>query len=154
MSISTAAGSRFFIGGAGEPADLAAFQAHSYIEVGEIENLGEVGDESQVVQFASLADGRMRKLKGVRDAGTMNIICGLDDSDAGQDAMIAAEAEPLNYAFKIQLNNPLTLGGTGGIKFYFGQVLSKRINIGDVNNVIRYNFNVGVNSGLTEVDPT
>lgn len=154
MSISTAAESKFYIGGAGEPASQVEYETHSYIEVGEVENLGEIGDESQVVTFASLADGRMRKLKGVRDAGTLNVVCGYDATDAGQDAMVAAEAQPLNYAFKIELNDPVTLGGTPTIIYFYGQVLSKRRNIGDVNNVVRYNFNVGVNSALTEVDPT
>lgn len=154
MTISTAAGAKFYIGGAAEHDALADFVAESWTEVGEIENLGEIGDESQVVQFASLSDNRLRKLKGVRDAGTMNIVCGADSSDAGQDAMIAAEAQPLNYSFKIELNDEITVGGTGTTIYFYGQVLSKRRNIGDVNNVIRYNFTTGVNSAPIEVDPT
>jgi hypothetical protein len=154
MSISTASGSKFFIGNAGKPTTLVDFQAESWVEVGEIEDLGEVGDESAVVQFASLSDGRMRKLKGVRDAGTQAIVCGADSSDAGQAAMIAAEAQPLDYAMKTELNDPLTLLGSGTILYYYGQVLSKRRNIGNVNNVVRHNFSVGINSPILEVAPT
>jgi hypothetical protein len=154
MSISTASGSKFFIGNAGKPVTQIEFESESWVEVGEVENLGEVGDESSVVQFASLSDGRMRKLKGVRDAGTQTIVCGADSSDAGQQAMVAAEAQPLDYAMKTELNDPLTLSGAGTILYYYGQVLSKRRNIGDVNNVVRYNFNVGVNSPIIEVPAT
>jgi hypothetical protein len=130
------------------------FQAESWVEVGEIEDLGELGDEAAAVTFASLSDGRMRKLKGVRDAGTQNIICGADASDAGQDLMIAAEGTPFDYAMKCVLNDPLTLGGTGTIQYYYGKVMSKRRNIGNVNNVVRHNFTVGVNSAIIEVNPT
>ncbi len=154
MTIGTASGSTLSIGGAGQPADLAAFQAESYVEVGEVEDLGQIGDESSEVQFASLSDGRMRKLKGVRDAGTMQVVCGADASDAGQDAMIAAEGEVLDYAFRITLNDQLTLLGTPTTIYFYGKVMSKRRNIGTVNNVVRYNFNLGVNSGPIDVNPT
>jgi hypothetical protein len=154
MSISTASGSKLFIGGAGQPADQAAFEAESYVEVGEVEDLGQLGDESSEVTFASLSDGRMRKLKGVRDAGTMQVICGADSSDEGQTAMKAAEAQPLDYAFRVELNDQITLLGTPTIQYFYGKVMGKRRNIGTVNNVVRHNFNVGVNSAIVEIDPT
>lgn len=154
MTVNTAAGAKLYIGGAGTPANLAAFQAESYIEVGEVEDLGQVGDESDEIRFASLADGRWRKFKGPRDAGTMAIIVGADLTDAGQDAMIAAEAEILDYAFKVELNDQVTLSGTPTIIFCYGKVMSQRFNIGNVSNVVRRAMSVGVNSPLTIVDPS
>lgn len=150
----TASGSKFYIGGPGKPANLAAFEAESYIEVGEIEDLGQVGDESSEVTFVTLADGRVRKFKGPRDAGTQAIVCGATSSDEGQVAMIAAEGTPLDYAFKYELNDQLTISGTPTIGYYYGKVMGKRRNIGVATNVVRYNFNVGVNSAPIEVDPT
>ena len=154
MTINTAGGSRFFIGTTAPADDLAEFEADSYIEVGEVEDLGELGDEAEQITFTALKDGRVRKLKGPRDAGTMAIVCGADSSDEGQAAMIEAEASPLDFNFMVILNDQLTLSGTPTTLFYRGKVMSKRRNIGNVSNVVRYNFNVGVNSAVLEVQAT
>lgn len=156
MTIGTAAGARLFIGTANSDRNsvLGDYQADSYIEVAEIEDMGEFGDESETVTFASLADGRTRKLKGTRDAGTMALVVGQDMTDEGQIAMEAAEASPLDFNFKVVLNDAITLGGTGSQHYFIGKVMSKRSNVGSVNNVIRRNFSIGINSAITPVDPT
>lgn len=154
MTVNTAGGVKFYIGGAGTPASLGAFELESYVEVGEVEDAGQVGDESAEITFAALSDARVRKLKGPRNAGTMTVVCGADTADAGQDAMIAAEAESLDYCFKVELNDQLTIGGAPTTIYFYGKVMSKRRNIGNVSNVVRYNFNVGVNSEVYEVPAT
>jgi hypothetical protein len=154
MTIGTASGSKFFIGTTVEAETQAEFEADTYIEVGEVEDLGEIGDQSEQVTFTALSDGRTRKLKGPRDAGTQTVVCGADASDEGQAAMIAAEAQPLNYNIREELNDKLTLGGTPTILYYRGLVMSKRRNIGNASNVVRYNFQVGVNSAIIEVPAT
>ena len=154
MTISTAAGVQVFIGSTLIGDNLSQFLSDTYVEIGEVEDLGEFGDESEVINFASLADARMRKLKGVRDAGTMALVCGADDADTGQDALIAAEAETLDYNFKVILNDQLTIGGTPSEHYFYAKVLSKRIGVGSVNNVIRRTFNIGINSAITSVDAT
>lgn len=161
MTVNAAGGSRFYIGttlsinfNQSDSAILAEFQTDTYQEVGEVENLGEFGDEANVITFASLADTRVRKFKGARDAGTMNVVTGDDPLDAGQDAMVAAEAQPNDYNFKVELNDPTSLSGTPSVHYFRGKVLSKRLTVGDVNNVVRRQFNVGVNSKIIEVNPT
>lgn len=154
MTISTGSGCQFFLGSAGQAATLIEFEADSYVEVGEIEDLGQVGDESAEIQFVTLASGRVIKLKGPRDAGTQTIVCGADTSDEGQTAMIAAEGEVLDFNMKLILNDQLTLGGDPTVLYYFGKVMSKRRNIGNASNVVRYNFNVGINSPILEVPAT
>lgn len=154
MTINTAGGSRFFIGTTADAEDLAEFEADSYVEVGEVEDLGEIGDEAEEITFTALKDGRVRKLKGPRNAGTQAIVCGADDSDEGQAAMIAAEASPLDFNMMVILNDQLTISGSPTVLFYRGKVMSKRRNIGNVSNVVRYNFNVGVNTAIIEVPAT
>lgn len=154
MTISASSGAMLYIGSAGESENLSQFLADTFVEVGELEDLGEFGDQSEQVTFASLADGRIRKLKGTRDAGTMPVTVGNDMTDAGQIAMEAAEAEPLNYQFKIVLNDKLTIGGSGSEHYFFGKVMSKRINVGTANNVVRRSFSVDIDSVITSVDPT
>lgn len=154
MSIATASGARFYIGTTQAASTLSDYQADSYIEVGEVEDLGEFGDESAEVQFISLADERVQKLKGARDAGTLPVICGADDSDEGQDAMIAAEAEKLDYNFKVVLNDAQTLSGNGSEHYFRGKVMGKRLNVGTANNVVRRNFSVGINTAIISQDAT
>lgn len=152
--INSAAGSRLFIGTTAEADGLSDYLADSYVEVGEVEDLGEFGDSAEELRFAALSDARVRKLKGARDAGTMAIVCGADDSDEGQAAMIAAEATDFDYNFKVVLSDARTLGGTPSEHYFRGKVMSKRLNVGNNSNIVRYNFNLGVNSAIVDVDAT
>src|ERR1044072_4712691 len=145
MTVNTAGGATLYIGTSAIPANiddltdmqaLAEFQADSYIEVGEIEDLGDFGDESEAITFTALKNSRTRKFKGPRDAGTMAIVVGDDPTDDGQAAMVAAEAQPLDYNFKVVLNDKLTLGGTPSESYFYGKVMSKRKNVGNVSNVV------------------
>lgn len=155
MGIATASGVQFFIGTTLAAENLSQFFNDVYTEVSEVEDLGEFGDESESVTFASLADARLQKLKGVRDAGILALVVGDDDSDAGQDAMIVAEAEDvLDFNFKVILNDKLTTSGTPSEHYFRGKVMSKRLGVGTANNVVRRTFNVGVNSAISSVDAT
>lgn len=155
MSISTGSGVQFFIGTTADAESLSQFLEDTYVEVGEVEDLGEFGDESEEVTFGSLANARLQKLKGIRDAGTVPLICGQDDGDAGQDALVVAEAEDtLDFNFKIILNDKLTLGGTPSEHYFRGKVMSKRTGVGTVNNVVRRTFNIGINTAITSIDAT
>ncbi len=156
MSVNPAGGSRFFIGSANSDrfTVLADFVADSYIEVFEVEDMGEFGDESETITFTSLQDGRVRKFKGPRDAGTMAIVVGDDPNDEGQIAMEAAEATPFDYNFRAILNDAVTLGGTPSEHYFIGKVMSKRRNVGQANNIVRRTFSVGVNSAPLTIPAT
>jgi hypothetical protein len=161
MTVNAAAGTKVFIGTTAippnmsdldDPSALAIFQADSYIEVGEVEDAGEYGDEASDVTFESLSDGRTRHLKGTKDAGVMPLVVGDDPEDEGQIALVAAELSPLDFNFKVVLNNALSLGGTGQVDYFYGKVMSKRQVVGTVNNVVRKRFGIGINSRIV-TDP-
>lgn len=154
MTINTASGAKLYIGTTADAQNLSQFLTDTYVEVGEVEDLGEFGDESEEVTFASLSDGRLRKLKGIRNAGTIAVVCGADASDVGQDAMIGAEASNLDYNFKIVLNDQVTINGAGSEHYFRAKVMSKRLGVGTANNVVRRTFNVGINSEIIEVPAT
>jgi hypothetical protein len=156
MAINAASGSKLFIGGVAASTSqvLAEYQTDSYVEVGELEDLGEFGDESETIPFTSLGDGRVRKLKGPRDAGTMEVVVGDDTTDEGQTAMEAAEAETFDYNFYVELNDAVSLGGEPSRHYFVGKVMSKRRNVGNASNVVRRNFTVGINSAILSTDPT
>ena len=154
--IKGASGSKLYIGGvaASRTQVLADYQLDSYIEVGELEDLGEFGDESENITFTALSDGRTQKLKGPRDAGTMPVTVGDDTSDEGQTALEAAEATVFDYNFYVELNDALTIGGDNSKHYFVGKVMSKRRNVGNASNVVRRSFSVAINSAILETDPS
>lgn len=162
MTVNVAGGSRFSIGttlaidfDSGDAAALADFLSDSYVDVGEVEDLGEFGDASEEVPFTALADDRTRKLKGPRDAGTMSVVCGADTNDQGQELMDTAEGEKtLEYNFRVEAEDKITVAGTNSFRYFRGKVMSKRETFGAANNVVRVTFNVGVNSKIIKVAAT
>lgn len=155
MTVSVAAASKLFIGSGGSQAnELDEFLADTYVEVGEVEDLGEFGDEAEEITFTALGDRRVRKFKGSFNAGTMTVTCGSDPADAGQDDMIDAFASDLDFNFKVMLNDAISLSGTPTTLYFRGKVMSKRRNVGNVSNIVRQAFNVGINSEIFEVSAT
>lgn len=154
--IQTTSGARFFISNASITSavdTIGEFEATSqWIEVGLVEDLGELGDEASAVTGAAIGDGRIRKAKGARDAGTLAVICFHDPIDVGQLAVIAAEATNNNYGFKIILPDSPSQAYSDTIQYFRGLVMSKRLRLGTNDNIMRRMFNIGVNSEVFE-DP-
>lgn len=150
--IITASGAKIYIGNAAAASSvdtLAEFEAtSSWIEIGSVESLGEFGDEANIVTGANLADSRMQKAKGVRDAGTLALVCFHDPLDTGQLAIEAAEATSDNWPFKVVLPDSPTPLYSDSIKYFRGIVASKRQNIGNADNIIRNTYNIAVNSAI------
>lgn len=151
-----ASGTKVYIAAAvlAEPADATAYAALSWTEIGDVQSVGDYGDEAQVLTESTLQDSRIFKSKGPRDAGTLAITVLDRPDDAGQLALIAAEGTNYSYPFKVILPNRLTTGGTDQIEYLIGLVTSKRLNVGNTGNIVKRTFNVAVNSKITEVAPT
>lgn len=157
MALKTAAGTKVYIGpanGASPPNNITALAALSWTEIGLVETTPEYGDESASVTFTSLGDGRVRKGKGARDAGSMALTVGNDPADPGQSALVAAEATQFTYPFRIVYPDRLTSGGTDSEEFFHGLVRSKRRTGGDVNSILRRTFNVDIDSQVWEKPAT
>jgi len=131
---------------------LSEYEALTWTEIGEVEDIGNIGDVSNEVTGAAIGDGRVRKAKGARNAGTMNVITFHTPLDAGQMALIDAEATNDNYAFKIELPDAPPPTGTPTFQYFRGLVMSKELRLGTNDNIMRRAFNIGVNSEVTE-DP-
>lgn len=148
--IVTASGTRVFIGAAASSAvdTVAEFEAVStFVEIGLVESVGEFGDSSSLVTFEALGDGRVRKAKGARNAGTLAVVVAHDPTDTGQLAIEAAEATSDKYIFKIVIpDGPVGFSDT---KLYFrGLVMGKPLNVGNNSNVIRKTYNVEIDSEI------
>ena len=156
MAIYSAAKTKLFIGGpksASYAAPLAAsdFTSVTWTKVSPIETIGSFGDSSEEVTFTSIDDSRTRRLKGARDAGVLEVSAGRDYSDAGQEAMLAAEASPNDFAFKIEMNDAPE-GGTPSIRYFVGQVMSAQEQVEGVNSILKVVYRIAINSNVVRVN--
>lgn len=155
-NLNTAAGCRLAIGTKTPASSKAEYEADQYVDVGEIEDLGEFGDTFNSVTFTSLGDGRTRKYKGTADAGDMTLTVGLDNGDEGQQAVKVAHADRTkgNYNIRVTLNDgdpaaqPVVLPTT----FYFAvKVMNNAVAPGNADNVVRRNITLGINTDILEI---
>tara|TARA_R100000365_G_scaffold3696_1_gene13684 strand:- start:185 stop:955 length:771 start_codon:yes stop_codon:yes gene_type:complete len=131
---------------------IAFFDAiDDWIEVEELEDLGELGDTSEAITFTALNNARVRKLKGPRDAGTQAIVVGRDPLDDGQEALIAAEKTKFDYAVKLELADARTDAYSNSVMYYGAMIMNAPTNLGNVSNVVRRNFSAGINTAVFEV---
>lgn len=155
MAIFATAGSAFYIGGTLEP-DYASsmsqsdFAGETWTQVEPLETIGSFGDTAEEVTTTLISDARVRRLKGARDAGVLELVAGLDYSDAGQLAMLDAEGMPHNYAFKVTFNDA-PAGGTPSERMFVGMVMSASEQLDGANNVMKVNFRIAINSNVVRV---
>lgn len=155
MTVAAAAGSKIYIGTtaaidfATDAGALTYFEADTYTEVKEVEDLGEFGDESAEITFGTIGDTRTRRFKGPRDAGVLALVCGRDPLDAGQQAVLAAEKVKDEYNLKIVANDA-PVGGTPTTYYMRVLVMSAKNSFGAVDNVVRVTFNLAINSAIIE----
>lgn len=128
---------------AGIAAAILALKALTYVEVGEVEDAGELGDEASTADFTALANRRKRKVKGTFDAGSQSITLGEDPSDAGQAAVKAALRSDSNFAVQMDY-------GDGSSDYYLVQVLSFRKQIGTAESIRKASVNLAINSAIYE----
>lgn len=161
MAIHKTAGAKFYIGPVINPDDLNAMTDTAavtyfegltgWVEVEEVEDLGDHGDSSEAITFTAVSNRRVRKLKGSKDAGTKNIVVGRDPLDDGQVALAAAEGTDFNYAFKVLHADARTADYTDSVDYFGGMVMSKATQQGAVNTVTRRTFPIGINTAIYEV---
>jgi hypothetical protein len=127
---------------------VALFAALTWTEIGNIETIGDFGDESPLVTFSAIGAGRVFKTKGARDAGEMTLTVAHDPADAGQSACIAAEQTKFNYGFRVILADATGPSMSNSVIYFRGIVRSQRFNPGGNDAVTRRNYAIALNSQL------
>ena len=133
MAITTSAGAALAIVKA-EPAtyDISGFGALSFVEVGQIETLGEFGGSSQIIEFTGLTDVVVQKFKGSFNAGSVSVNLGRDITDAGQVVLQAGAIPTVNTVHSFSFTE------TGGdIIYVTGIITSYTVNYSDANSVTK-----------------
>jgi hypothetical protein len=154
--IFSVAGTKLFVGPptAQQASDfvLGQFTGLSYVLITWMENLGQVGDEAAEIAFSAIENPRVTKLKGVRNAGTMSLVMGIDYTNDGQSLLRVGQTTVFDYAFKLLFNDMPSGGTSGSVRYFIGKVIGTREQFDTVNNVNRLNVQLGVNSNIVAVN--
>lgn len=151
MGISSTMGSRAYIGPATALTDPSAMTGLTFVEIGEVESIGEFGDTAAAITFTSLAAARVRKLKGARDAGDVSIVVANDPADAGQIAAIAAEKTPYTYAIKVVAADAVTEDWTNSEYYFAAKVMSARLGQKGANDVNKRTIVLAIDTAIHEI---
>jgi Phage tail tube protein, TTP len=152
MSINATAGSKIYIGTTLVPAtdDATGYAVDTYVEVAEVQSIGDFGDKAEEIKFTAVGDSRTRKMKGARDAGDIQLEVGRDPFDPGQIALRAAAASNSGYNFKIVLNDK-SISTDTATTFYFKALVNGASNqLKGVNDVTVQTFELAITSDIVE----
>lgn len=152
MPIFATAGAKLHIGGALSNAVVVAsdFTSQTWVEVRNLESIGSFGDTAEVIDATTIDHARKFKLKGARDAGTMEVTAFLDYADAGQLALLAAEATPHGYAFRVTFNDAPP-GGTPSQRLFVAMVTGASEQLDGANDAMKMQATLAINSNIVRV---
>lgn len=151
MSFNAADGAKIHIGTTTSASNQSEYEADTYQVVGEIEEIGEFGDQYNIVSANTLNDSRTRKRKGTADAGDISLTVLFDGADQGQQDLKSAldDTGASPYNFKVELNDSQ---GTSPTTFYFsGFVTARRITSITSDNIPRGSLTIAIDTGIIEV---
>lgn len=144
MSVTTAAGTRLYIGGTG---DLFSPDP-PWVEIAEIVDFGEIGRVYELITHNPVADRQTRKFKGSFNDGSMALQLGRDIEDAGQAALLVALDSDTPHNFRIDLNDVPVGGGFATQIRFKGLVMSFPFGIGSVNSIVSATVNLEVDGEI------
>jgi hypothetical protein len=145
MPVTTSAGAKVYIGPVTTAEDETALAALTYVLVGKVESIGEIGPQAQDVTFIPLDGTDVQHLKGATDNGATTVTCGRLPLDPGQLALKAASKTKFEYALKIVLADASDANDTDTVIYVRGPVMSGRLNVGGGNDVTKTTYAVGNN---------
>jgi hypothetical protein len=153
--IFSVAGTQIYIGSATSakitPFVAADFTLQSWVRIAWVENLGQFGDEAAEIAFSPIDVSRTMKLKGTFNAGTLALVVGRDYTDSGQNICLIANGLQFDYSFRVIFNDMPSGGVAGSIRYFIAKIMSFREQFDTVNNVIRANVSLGINSNVVAI---
>lgn len=121
-------GRKFYICATPQPTELnqAAYEALTWVEVGNVGSIGETGTNTNVLSYDELGTEVTQKQKGISNAGDPDIEVARNPTDAGQIALRAAAATKYVYAFKVEDNDKPSSDYTNSIYYNRGIITRPR----------------------------
>lgn len=150
MAIYSSNGVKVSIGTTAAASTNSEYAADAYVVIGEVESIEAFGDKQEIVTFNSITDGRVRKAKGVADAGDFTLTMAHDPADAGQVALKAAQLSKDAFNFKIELADKPATGTspTNSVKYFKGLVSSVKTEIGTGNDITKLKAVIAIGSEI------
>lgn len=154
MAIASTTGAKIYIGPTTTATTAPQYAALSYTEIGDVESIGEFGDTAASVTFTSLGASRVRKRKGVNDAGDLQVVVANNPTDTGQIAANDAAETTSAYAIKIVLADGADANDTDSTFYFHALVMSSRLNVGAANEIIKRTYQMVIDTAIVEVPST
>lgn len=132
----------------------ADFASITWTEIKGWTTLGAIGPSAQLISTQLINSEDEDKQKGSRNWGSMQNTFAADPTDAGQIALIAAEATRYNYAFKVEWNDKPATGASpkNSLRYFIGLVMMAQEAGGGANAVQTLNATVEINSKPVRVN--
>ena len=153
----TGADASIAIGTTAAASNVQQFEDDTYDVIEQTSEIGEFGDERNIVSFITLADGRTLKARGSADAGDMDITYAhKPGGDDGQDALLSAfnasqGADEFN--FRVMLDDQITPSTGNPTTYYFrGKVVSNRLQAISPDGTVTRLARVAINTAILTVD--
>ncbi|MGP2493515.1 hypothetical protein ACTDI4_18030 [Mesorhizobium sp. PUT5] len=126
------------------------FTTETWTEIDGTTNLGGAGDTAELITSNQIGQGRTRKMKGVVNAGQIQVVCDLDPADPGQIALIAAQKSRESFAFKVAFNDA-PAGGTPSIRYFAAYVMNFTEQWDEANSIMKLNTTLEIDSNIVRV---
>lgn len=149
------AGKKLYIGTAMSPSDSltnSSFTGQTWTLIDGWETQGKIGDARAAVKVSYINQARDVTMAGTKDAGAFSNNFIKLSGNAGQAALVAAQAAGANYAFKLEGNEAGAT--TVSQKLFVGVVLDTSDTGGGANAVDMMAANIQVNSNIVIVAAT
>lgn len=152
MPIITTAGTKVSIGTTTVMTTAALYSNDTWTPIGNIEDLGDAGSEAEIVTGKYVDQTYVRKFKGSRDNGNVELVVARDVTDPGYTALVAAEGSSLGYNFKIELpDKPSTGASPANSILYFNAIVASRKNtFGGADNIVNTTFVLAITGPIIE----
>ena len=72
--------------------DKSGFEGLTWVTVGQLQMVGEMGDTVNMIDVPVLSDSRVQRIIGSRDGGSTNLTVSYDETDAGQVKVLGTYA--------------------------------------------------------------
>lgn len=131
----------------------AAFEALTYVEIGDAGMIGDIGSTSNIINYDTLNTDVSQKNKGVTNAGDPQVEVARDYNDPGQVLMRAYADTKFNYAFKVINDDAPSVSFNGSITYLRGMVASATEVGGRVDDFDLETYNLALNQRPLRVDP-
>lgn len=146
MAISTAATTKLYASATlPTTLDEVGYEALTWTPIAEINNVGQVGGNFQMVEHRPVDTGLVVKLPGSRNEGTAEIVMA---KHAGADVTLLQTAFKNRARIALKIEYPAALGGNA---YTTGYVTSNVVTIGGSDNIIELRTTFDLASELLEV---